>query len=530
MFINFVLVHTEDDNILIAYFVLDFNVGTVKCCQGNSTSHHEFHVWGTRCFFRSQWDLFRDICCWNDKFRKADTVVFKEDHFKFSLEAFIIVNKIGNFVDKFDNRFSEVITRGSFGTKDEYTRYHVFIWIIFQIPIKFDDVEKVKQLTFVSVKTFHLNIKDSICRHFYACCFFDVVCQTLFSSLLNLIELVQDFLVIQVSCKIFKLMDVVTPTITNHVINGCWKFRSCNLCPTTLNDTICLVIEFFRINSIEIVKCIFFKKFGMKFGNPVNWVTTDDSQVSHMNLTILNDTSTFDNIRSNTTSSHFSNVTVVDFQDDLVNTWKDTFEELLIPFFKGFLKNSVVSVAHSLNSRIPSIFPWKTIFIKEKTHEFSWCNRRVGIIDVNRYFFVDIFQWQAHLEVRFDDCLETGTCHKVLLNQTQFFTFNCWIIWIKNGSNIFHTTACFQCWVIQLIFFRNFNIPKAKIVNHTIFITNLRHIIRYGTKDLSILISWDKATIFIAFKNYITKEFHIDNIVVFTCFPNITCRTKPTIW
>ena len=107
--------------------------------------------------------MFRDICCWNDKFRKADTIVFKEDHFKFSLKAFVIVNKIGNFVDEFDNRFSEVITRGSFGTKDEYTRYHVFIWIIFKVPIKFDDMKKVKQLTFVSVKTFHLNIKDSIC-------------------------------------------------------------------------------------------------------------------------------------------------------------------------------------------------------------------------------------------------------------------------------------------------------------------------------------------------------------------------------
>ena len=68
VFINFVLVHTEDDNILIANFVLDFNVGTVKCRQGNSTSHHEFHVWCTRCFFRSQWNLLRDICCWNDKF------------------------------------------------------------------------------------------------------------------------------------------------------------------------------------------------------------------------------------------------------------------------------------------------------------------------------------------------------------------------------------------------------------------------------------------------------------------------------
>ena len=391
-------------------------------------------------------------------------------------------------------------------------------------------MKKVKQLTFVSVKTFYLNIKDSICRHFYTCCFLDIVCQTLFSSLLNLIELVQDFLVIQVSCKIFKLMDIVTPTVTNHVINCCWKFRSCNLCPTTLNDTICLVIEFFRINSIEVVKGIFFKKFCVEFGNPVDWVTTNNRQVSHMHLVILHDTSAFDNICSNTTSSHFSYITVVDFQDDLVNTWKDTFEELLIPFFKGFLKNSVVSVAHGLNSRIPCIFPWKTVFIKEETHEFSWCNRRVSIIDVNRYLFVDIFQWQAHLEVRFDNGLETCTCHEVFLNQTQFFTFNRCIIWIKNGCNIFHTTASFKSRVIQFVFFRNFYIPKTKVVNHTILITDLWHIVRHSTKNLSILISWNKTTIFVTFKDNITKEFYIDNIMVFTCFPNISCWTKPTIW
>ena len=49
----------------------------------------------------------------------------------------------------------------------------------------------------------------------------------------------------------------------------------------------------------------------------------------------------------------------------------------------------------------------------------------LSIIDVNRYLFVDIFQWQAHLKVRLNDCLKTRACHKVLLNQTQFFTFNC---------------------------------------------------------------------------------------------------------
>ena len=47
---NFFFLQTEDKNVVLAHVILDFNVGTVKRCNGQGSVEHEFHVGRAGCF------------------------------------------------------------------------------------------------------------------------------------------------------------------------------------------------------------------------------------------------------------------------------------------------------------------------------------------------------------------------------------------------------------------------------------------------------------------------------------------------
>ena len=74
----------------------------------------------------------------------------------------------------------------------------------------------------------------------------------------------------------------------------------------------------------------------MEFGNPVYRMATNDSQMGHVDLIVFDDPSIFDDLRSNSTTSHFRHITVIDFQDNLIDPRQDILKELSIPFFQSF--------------------------------------------------------------------------------------------------------------------------------------------------------------------------------------------------
>ena len=85
------------------------------------------------------------------------------------MQAFILVDQIGHFIDQFDNRLGKVVARSSLGTEDKDARYHILIRIVLEVPVELDDMKQVEQLTLVGMEAFYLDIKDSFCRNFYSC-------------------------------------------------------------------------------------------------------------------------------------------------------------------------------------------------------------------------------------------------------------------------------------------------------------------------------------------------------------------------
>ena len=85
------------------------------------------------------------------------------------MQAFILVDQIGYFIDQLDDRLGKMVAWSSLGTEDKDARYHILVWIVLEVPVKLDDMQQVEQLTLISVEAFHLHIKDGFCRNFYSC-------------------------------------------------------------------------------------------------------------------------------------------------------------------------------------------------------------------------------------------------------------------------------------------------------------------------------------------------------------------------
>ena len=190
----------------------------------------------------------------------------------------------------------------------------------------------------------------------------------------------------------------------------------------------------------------------------------------------------------------------------------------------------MVSVAHGLDRRIPSICPLETIIIQQKAHKLSWRNCWVGIVDMDGNLLMNILERSTLLEIRFDNGLQPCAGHEVFLNQAQFFSFVTRIVWIENGCDILYPSTGFNCWIVQFIFFWDFNIPKTEIVDIVIAKANLRHVIRNGPQGFRMLINRHNSAFFIGTEVNIAKDFDIHNAVILTSFPDIAQTAKPIVW
>ena len=115
--------------------------------------------------------------------------------------------------------------------------------------------------------------------------------------------------------------------------------------PTTESNTVCLVVEFFRVNIIEGFQLRILQDFCMKCCYPVYTKSIVDIHVCHVYAIIFIDD-------LNSWIFVFSANTAVQFFNDWNQVRNHFLQKFKWPFFKGFCKDCVVSVSrHATNDR-----------------------------------------------------------------------------------------------------------------------------------------------------------------------------------
>ena len=119
----------------------------------------------------------------------------------------------------------------------------------------------------------------------------------------------------------------------------------------------------------------------MQSCNTVYGIACCNCQMCHFNLTIIDNCHfTHFFLIAGIFCLDFLHETAVDLLYNLVNTGKQTAEQLNRPFLQSFRHNGMVGIGAGLGCYLPCFFPCQIIFVKQNSHQFSYCNSRMGII------------------------------------------------------------------------------------------------------------------------------------------------------
>ena len=138
---------------------------------------------------------------------------------------------------------------------------------------------------------------------------------------------------------------------------------------TSLGNTVCLIIEFFRIHLIEISQFLFFQNFRMQLCHTVYRISACNGKMCHFHLTIINDCHFTDFfLVTRIFCLDFQKESAVNLLNNLIYTRKQLRKQLDRPFFQRFCHNGMVCISAGMGGNVPRVFPGHALLVHQNTH------------------------------------------------------------------------------------------------------------------------------------------------------------------
>jgi len=114
--------HAEEEEVLGADTLTDFDVRTVQRTDGEGAVEGELHVAGAGRLLAGLGDLLVEVGGWDEVLGEADVVVPREEDVQLALDVGVVVDDAGDVVDELDGHLGEVVARGGLGAEDGEAR------------------------------------------------------------------------------------------------------------------------------------------------------------------------------------------------------------------------------------------------------------------------------------------------------------------------------------------------------------------------------------------------------------------------
>ena len=180
---------------------------------------------------------------------------------------------------------SDIISRSSLCTKNESNR-SLRLLAALDLQIFIDNIQRIQLLTLVLMKSFDLDIKNTVLINLDTSIFQNKILADFLRIRLNCKQLIQNLLVILESKQLFQLICIFLVSISDQRRDIFCKRLVTVHQPSAECNAIGLIIEFFRINLIELMQLRVLQNFGMKSSNTVDRESVMNIHMSHVNQII----------------------------------------------------------------------------------------------------------------------------------------------------------------------------------------------------------------------------------------------------
>ena len=159
---DFLCCQAEQEEVLCADFLANFDIGAVQGADRQGTVHGELHVTGSRGFLAGSGDLLGQVCDRVDAVAQFDAEVGDEYYLEPVPDIGVVVDHVTHRVDQLDDQLGREVTGCRLATEDKGARHYVAIRILFNAVVQGDDMQNHQVLPFVLVQTFYLHIAQGL--------------------------------------------------------------------------------------------------------------------------------------------------------------------------------------------------------------------------------------------------------------------------------------------------------------------------------------------------------------------------------
>ncbi|SCH33629.1 Uncharacterised protein [uncultured Clostridium sp.] len=430
---NLVCAQTEDKGVFLTHLFYHFHICTVHGSDGQGSVQHELHVTGTGRLLAGGRDLLRYICCSEDQLCVGDTVILDKDNLDLAVNRRVVVDHVCHGVDKLDGQLCAAVACCCLCSEDKGSRIEFHIRMLFDLIIQIHHMQDVQQLTLVLMQSLNLYIEDGARVYGDTVVLLDVFRQTHLVLILDVHEFLLRLLVVCVDFQLADLGQVGDPLVADVVGHPLSQQRIAVKQETTLGNTVGLVVELLRHHLVEILQLLLFQDLCMQSRYAVYRMACRDSQMSHLDLSVVNDSHLADLfLIARIFCLDIQYKTTVDLLHDLVYTGKQTGEQLDRPFLQGLCHDGVVGVSAGLSRYIPCLVPLQAFLVDEDTHQLGYRYSRMGIVQLERRLLVELADVVMISLITGNGLLHAGGNKEILLLQTQLLACHMVVVGVQN--------------------------------------------------------------------------------------------------
>ncbi len=245
---------------------------------------------------------------------------------------------------------------------------------------------------------------------------FDIFGKTHLILVLDIHELMLRLLVVCVDRQPFHSGQIRNPLVSYMSRHPFRQKRIAMKQEASLGNSVSFVVEFLRHHLVEILQLLILQNLRVKPCYTIDRIAGSDGQMSHLHLAVHDDGHLL----------HFviivriflldlNNKSPVDLFYDLVNTRKQSGEQLNGPFFQCLGHDRMVGISTRLCGHFPCCIPVQSMLIHQHTHQLCHCYCRMGIVQLERCLLIELADICMRTHIALHCCLHACRHEEILL-------------------------------------------------------------------------------------------------------------------